>query len=105
MTVPDILMAVLSGLDVANRIQGQFSPRDYCAQYHESDLAFAGRLMEDEGIFYFFEHSADGHQMVLANTPQAHPEVASPSSVRYERVAGGTRKDERVTGWTKSQEI
>ncbi|WP_406695663.1 type VI secretion system tip protein TssI/VgrG [Singulisphaera sp. Ch08] len=105
MTVPDILMKVLSGLDVANRIQGQFAPRDYCAQYGESDLAFASRLMEDEGIFYYFEHSSSGHQMILANTPQAHPEVDSPSRVVYERIVGGTRKDERVTAWTKSQEI
>lgn len=105
MTVPDILMKVLSGLDVANRIQGPFAPRDYCAQYRESDLAFASRLMEDEGIFFYFEHTADSHQMILANTPQAHPDVASPSRVLYEQVIGGLRDDERVTDWKKSQEI
>jgi len=104
-SVPDILTKVFSSLDVANRIQGTFHPRDYCAQYQESDLAFASRLMEDEGIFYFFEHSSSGHRLVLANTPNAHPEVASPTRVTYEQAFGGRRPDDRVTGWTRSQEL
>ena len=39
--------------------QGTFHPRDYCVQYRESDFAFASRLMEEEGIYYFFTHTAD----------------------------------------------
>lgn len=105
MSVPDILMKVLTGVDVANRIQGQFAPRDYCVQYRESDLAFASRLMEDEGIYFYFDHTSSGHQMVLANTPQGHPEVAAPARVSYEHAFGGTRQDDRVTSWTKSQEV
>src|SRR5207302_9200029 len=73
-SVPDILKKVLDGLDVAFEIQGTFAARDYCVQYRESDLAFASRLMEEEGICYFFKHSAGGHKMVVANTPDSHPD-------------------------------
>ena len=69
MTVPAILAQVLSGLDVRVAITGQYQPRDYCVQYRESDFAFASRLMEEEGICYFFEHRATGHTMVITDAP------------------------------------
>src|SRR5262249_43907535 len=81
MTVPDILKKVLTGLDVSYQIQGTFQPRDYCTQYRESDYHFACRLMEDEGIYYYFKHTADGHQMVVANTAQSHADVPAPTTI------------------------
>lgn len=56
LSVPDILKKVLDGLDVAFELQGTFQPRDFCVQYRESDFQFASRLMEEEGIYYFFKH-------------------------------------------------
>jgi type VI secretion system secreted protein VgrG len=104
-SVPDILKQVLKGLDVTYEIQGTFAARDYCVQYRESDFDFASRLMEEEGIYYFFKHTSSGHQLVLANTPQSHPAVAGPSPIKYEEIGGAARGDERITNWVKSQEI
>jgi type VI secretion system secreted protein VgrG len=104
-SVPDILKDVLKGLDVTYEIQGTFAARDYCVQYRESDFDFASRLMEEEGIYYFFKHTSSGHQLVLANTPQSHPAVAGPSPIKYEELGGAARGDERVVHWVKSQEI
>jgi type VI secretion system secreted protein VgrG len=104
-TVPDILKKVLAGLDVRYEIQGTFQPRDYCVQYRETDFNFASRLMEEEGIYYFFKHSADGHQMVLANTPQSHPEMPEQSQLIFEETYGGGRPEDRVLAWHKSQEL
>ncbi|PYS62694.1 MAG: type VI secretion system tip protein VgrG, partial [Acidobacteria bacterium] len=89
-SVPDILKKVLNGLDVTFEIQGTFHPRDYCVQYRESDFNFASRLMEEEGIFYFFKHTADGHKMVVANTPDSHPKFDEDSEKKiiYEEVFG-----------------
>src|SRR5262249_15702580 len=95
-SVPDILKEVLAGLDVDFRRQGEFRPRDYWVQYQESDFAFACRLMEDEGICYFFSHSANGHTLVLANAAQGHPHVPGPSQLHFEAVAGEVRPDDRV---------
>ena len=109
-SVPDILKRVLAGLDVAYEIQGTFQPRDYCVQYRETDFNFASRLMEEEGIFYFFKHTDDGHKMVLANTPQSHQELPEGSNINFDPVQGGGRvegevEEERIYEWLKIQEL
>jgi type VI secretion system secreted protein VgrG len=104
-SVPEILKKVLEGIDVSFEIQGNFHPRDYCVQYRETDFDFAARLMEEEGIYYFFKHAADGHQMVVANTPQSHPDMPGGSEIIYEEIEGGTREEERIYAWTKQQEL
>src|ERR1039458_9832662 len=104
-TVPDILKQLFTGLDVDYQIQGTFEQREYCVQYRETDLAFASRLMEEEGIYYFFKHSSSGHQMVLADTPQSHPAVPYLPSVTFEESARAAMEEDRVLDWSKGQEI
>ena len=104
LSVPDILKKVLAGLDVRYSIEGTFEPRDYCVQYRETDFNFASRLMEEEGIFYYFEHSANSHKLVVSNQ-QTHPDVPNGSSFIYEDLSGGVRKEDRIYDWTKVQEL
>ncbi len=82
-SVPDILRQIFSGFEVRYEIQGVTNKRNYCVQYQESDFDFAARLMEEEGIFYYFEHSNGRHTMVLANTPQSHVDCPSKSRIPY----------------------
>ena len=105
MSVPDILKKVLDGLDITYEIRGTFEPRDFCVQYRETDFNFASRLMEEEGIYYFFKHNSNGHQMLVANTPQSHPDLPSKNKIIYEDVEGGTREEDRIYDWEKSQEL
>src|SRR5262249_13415706 len=93
------------GLDVSWEIQGTFQPRDYCVQYQESDFAFASRLMEEEGLYYYFRHAQGSHTMVVANTPQSHAVVPGPATVGYQPGEGGLRPDDRVFAWDKAQEV
>jgi type VI secretion system secreted protein VgrG len=73
MTVPDIVRHVVHGaVGIAARLHGSYLPRTYCVQYRESDFAFVSRLLEEEGIYYFFEHADDQHTLVLANGPGSH---------------------------------
>jgi type VI secretion system secreted protein VgrG len=102
-SVPEILKKVLEGLNVEYQIQGTFHPRDFCVQYRETDFAFASRLMEEEGIYYFFKHDADGHQMVLANTPQSHPDVPGATPIRYSALRNGG--EGHIQEWQKAQEL
>jgi type VI secretion system secreted protein VgrG len=104
-TVPEILKTVLKEIDTTIEIQGTFQQRDYCVQYRESDFNFASRLMEEEGIYYFFKHTKDGHKMVLANTPQSHPDMPEQSKVIFEGVLGGRRDEMRIISWAKVQEL
>src|SRR5262249_50949423 len=83
MSVPDILKKVLTGLDVNFQIQGTFDPRDYCVQYRETDFNFVSRLMEEEGIYYYFDHSEDKHVMVIANVAAGHADLPVASEVLY----------------------
>ena len=103
--VPDILRTLFSGLNVDFQLQGTYKPRDFCVQYRETDLDFASRIMEEEGIYYFFTHSNGSHQMVVADSPMSHPDVPGATTVLYEAVTGGVRADDRVSTWAKSQQI
>jgi len=91
MSVPDIIQKVFSDrgfTDYANRITGTYSPREYTVQYRETDFNFISRLMEDEGIFYFFEHDADKHTLVMADQPSAFVDCPCQSTVAYDTTPG-----------------
>lgn len=106
LTVPDILKKVLDGLDVRFELPGKWEPRDFCVQYRETDFNFANRLMEEEGIYYFFKHTEDGHQMVVANTPQSHPDLPTASTISYRNLTHATSAGaDIIYDWSKSQEI
>jgi type VI secretion system secreted protein VgrG len=104
-SVPDILKAVLTGFDCDWKLQGHYEPREYCVQYRETDFDFASRLMEEEGIYYFFNHSESGHKMVVADTPQGHAVVPGLATVRYGMVEGGHRLADHIFGWRKIQSL
>src|SRR6266481_7911066 len=108
-TVPDIIKDVFRAAkfdDFEDKLRrSDYVSLDYCVQYRESDFAFVSRLMEDEGMYYFFKHSASGHQLVVANTPQSHPELPGSSKIIYESVAGGQRDEDRIQTWEKFQEV
>jgi type VI secretion system secreted protein VgrG len=104
-SVPDILRELLTGLNVTYQIQGTFEPRNFCTQYRESDFAFASRLMEEEGIYYFFKHEDGRSTMVLANTPASHPDLAMDGAAKFEDDRSRTGALDRVRAWEKRQEI
>ena len=82
-SVLEILRTVFSGFNVLYELQTTYQPRNYCVQYRESDFDFASRLMEEEGIYYYFEHSDGTHKMVIADTPQSHRDCPSKSVIPY----------------------
>jgi len=81
----DIIKSVLDEAQISylNQVTtcGQ-DPLDFCVQYDETDFNFISRLMEREGIFYFFQQTQDDHKLVLADSPDAHqpcPNAATAS--------------------------
>jgi type VI secretion system secreted protein VgrG len=80
MTAPAIVEAVLAeaGVKVEMRLSGSYAQRPFTAQYRESDYGFVSRLMEEEGIFYFFRNEAEGHvdddvaAMICGDSAQAY---------------------------------
>ncbi len=63
--------------DFRIKCQRSYQVREYCVQYRESDFSFANRLMEQEGIYYYFEHEESKHTLVLEDAPSAHTPKAN----------------------------
>lgn len=75
LSLPEIVQTVLESIgfsDVRMQLEGDYPRREYCVQYEESTLDFISRLMEQEGMYYFFEHAEDRHTLVLADGLTAH---------------------------------
>ncbi len=86
LSVPDIVESVFSDhgfTDFRRSLSGTYSPREYCVQYNETAFDFVSRLLEEEGIFYFFEHAQGRHTLVLADAPSAFAPCPGAPSVRY----------------------
>lgn len=105
-SVPEILTTVFQGYDTRQQLDSTYEPRDYCVQYNESDFDFASRLMEEEGIYYFFAQTESAHQMHIVDSAQNLSNIPGKSpEVRYRRKYGDLAEDEVIVQWEKSQEI
>jgi type VI secretion system secreted protein VgrG len=102
-SVPDTLKAVLDGFDVVYDLRRSYPPREYCVQYRESDFEFISRLMEEEGIYYFFKQAGDGDKLVLADMPVSNADIPGDARLVYDEIAGGERDESRVFDWQKTQ--
>lgn len=89
-SVPDIVEEVLkraglsSGSDYQFHLKGNYRVRSYCVQYDETDLDFLSRLLEEEGIFYYFEHDGTRCTMHLSDTVQSCQYIPSFETMRFE---------------------
>ncbi|ESZ73442.1 type IV secretion protein Rhs [Mesorhizobium sp. L103C119B0] len=82
------------------RLQGSYPPREYCVQYDESDLDFVQRLLEHEGIMYFFEHAEGEHTLILADAMSKLKPAPGYETVLYQFEGQGSRRDvEYITDW------
>jgi type VI secretion system secreted protein VgrG len=106
--VPDIIRKIFQEYkfqDFQMRLHGSFEKRDYCVQYRESDFNFISRLMEEEGICYFFEHTEDKHVMVLANHSSEFKACPDQPRARYNLDEGSLLDEDVITDWTIGQEV
>ena len=64
-------------------LQGSYRTREYTVQYRESDLNFVQRLLEEDGIYYFFKHEESKHTLVMADSAAAHATVSGYEQILY----------------------
>ena len=86
LTVPDIVEKVFSEKGFADYkldLSGTYEQREYTVQYRESDFNFVSRLLEDEGICYFFTHEDGKHIMVLADHAAANEPCRTQESAKF----------------------
>lgn len=101
-TVPDIIKTLLADNNVIfeDRLTGKYRPWEYCVQYQESSFNFLSRLMELEGIYYYFEHDADKHRLILVDDIAAHTRFPGYENIRYQSTpSGGVTDEEGISQW------
>ena len=102
-TTPEIVKSVFRehGLtDFEEALTGDYAPWEYCVQYRETDFNFVSRLLEDEGIYYFFKHDEDNHILVLADSYSAHDRIPDYEEIPYYPPGeAGRRERDHLTDW------
>jgi type VI secretion system secreted protein VgrG len=106
-TALDIVKEVLNQrqVDLRTATTRNFPKLEYCVQYRETDFAFVSRLMEQHGIYYFFEHSANQHMLVLADALSSHQPLPGHATLRYATKSAGRLhfREQRLFGWTSER--
>lgn len=77
------------------KANGNTKKREYCVQHNESDLSFVSRLLEEEGIAYFFTQHGDKHNMVLVDEKNAYQECAE-TNLQYSK---GNQPNTQISRW------
>lgn len=108
-TVPDIIKQVFQDhayAEFEDRLRASYPTWDYCVQYRESDFDFVSRLMEHEGIYYFFKHQDGTHTLILADGYSAHEAAAGYEQVPfYPPTFTGFRERDHLSTWSVQQEV
>ena len=107
-TAPDIIKEVLSSFPFpfVPRLTASYRTRNYCVQYQESDFQFVSRLMEEEGIYYYFEHASGVHTLVLCDGIAAHSPLPGYATIPYiGRDAVAMADEEHVDYWEPSFQV
>jgi len=107
-TVPDIIKEIFRDhgfTDFEERLSGSHPTWTYCVQYRETDFNFVSRLMEQEGIYYYFKHENGKHTLILADSTGAHEPFPSYAELPFRPPDQAFREKEYVHDVTVAQEV
>src|SRR3989441_4742462 len=110
-TIPEIIKKVFQDhgfQDFQDLTQGSYPQREYVVQYRETAFNFVSRLMEEYGIFYFFQHDQKSHKLIFADkpSPSVHKNCPVQHKVRFNYSPGSTFLKEDIVGsWGAEQEL
>ena len=107
-SIPQIIKQVFRDLgfsDFEDSLSRPYREWEYCVQYRETSFDFVSRLMEQEGIYYYFRHEKDRHVLVLADAYGAHQVVPGYESVPYFPPDGQHRERDHLNDWHLAQEV
>jgi len=107
-SVPDIVTEVCTAAGysfVKNSLTGTYDPREYCVQFCETDYNFVARLLEEEGIFFFFSHTDGKHEMVLGDDASVFQDCPGVATVKYRKNPAFDTDDDVVTSLRIAQSV
>lgn len=97
--IKEVFDYYLSLADHEFRLSTPLKPISYCTQYQESDLNFVLRLLEQEGLFFTFQHSQEGHRMIISDDSSVLPQLERQPVIRYHS-ASVTETADSITSWS-----
>jgi type VI secretion system secreted protein VgrG len=114
-TVVEIVQEIFGQYGFAEyelRLDAEYPAREFCVQYQESDLDFVARLLEEEGIFYYFEHDQSAldsnevgkHTLILGDHKGAYS-TAAEDTVRFHSSVNAQHDDDPIWSWEQSHEF
>jgi type VI secretion system secreted protein VgrG len=106
MTARDIIKQVFNDRgfsDYKDKITSSLPTLEYCVQYRETDLNFVCRLMEQHGVYFFFDHSESQHILVLADSKSSHAPIPGHATMPYFGGAQSRRDMENFSHWTSER--
>ncbi len=108
--VEDIVKQVLQDGGITSdrfdfRLQSKYPEREYCVQYRETDLSFISRLLEEEGIYYFFEHFEDKHILVFSDSTVGYQPIQGQADVTFNPAEGMVPEEESVYRFSFSRRV
>lgn len=109
MTVPDVIKQVFedhSFSDFNVKLTRDYRKWDYLVQYRETTFAFVHRLMEQEGLYYYFEHSQDKHMLVITDSTAQHCTLPNYDEIPYYPPSTTERRErDHIDRWQVTQEV
>ena len=100
-SVLDVLKDIFTAAGISDyefRTSETYETMEYCVQYAESDFHFISRLMEQEGLYYFFEHTEDKHVMIICDKASNHKE-SKVGGLAFNPTAESTRAYQADSDW------
>ena len=106
----DIITQVLNEADIASddfmfSVLKPCEVRTYCVQYRETDFDFISRLLEEEGIYYYFEHLKDKHKIIFQDGAVASPSIIGDPTLPFVYGANLASDKDTISSFTFSKQI
>ncbi len=109
-SAPDIIQQVFRDhgfSDFKVKLSGSYASREYCVQYRETDFNFVSRLMEEEGIYYYFTHGKDKHDLVMIDSGNSHEKFPGYAKIPYHADDSATDRSrvDHIYEWGFKREV
>ncbi|MCB2147259.1 MAG: type VI secretion system tip protein VgrG [Deltaproteobacteria bacterium] len=107
-SIPDIIENIFKDqnfTDYELKLSGSYDAKEYCVQYHETDFNFVSRLMEQEGIFYFFNHEDKKHTLIVADSADENKPCPNQKEAKYQLETTSFDSEDKISELEMVQEI
>jgi len=110
LTVVEIVTKILDEKQIPSddyvfKLESEYQKKRYCTQYGESDFRFICRILEDEGIFYFFEHAEDSHTIIFSDGVAIYSPIEGEDEISFNHDAGMVADKETIASFAYNRSI